>query len=103
MSSNTRVLNKELFARVLERKKSSVGASLVLLCLPFLCKMTLYNLVCFLLFLCFQLSKSVDVSFTLSIPPRRRDCYHEKITQGAEYEVEYQVVNELMQCTHGIF
>ena len=43
-----------------------------------------------LLFSC-QLSQSVDVSLTLSIPPRKRECFHEAMTTGVAYEVEYQV------------
>ena len=52
-----------------------------------------WNLVLFwfLMFYC-QLSNSKDISFTLSVPPRRRDCFHETITIGVQYEVEYQVV-----------
>jgi len=54
--------------------------------------MKFWNLVWILLLLfCSQWTKSADVSLTLSIPPRRRDCFHEAMTQGVEYEVEYQV------------
>ena len=55
------------------------------------CKMKFCNFVCLLLLFSCQLSGSLDVSFTLSIPPRRRDCFHQAITEGVEYEVEYQV------------
>jgi len=44
-----------------------------------------------LVLLCWKLSESVDISFTLSIPPKRRECLHETMNEGVEYEVEYQV------------
>jgi len=45
-----------------------------------------------LLLFCVKLADSLDVSFTLSIPPRKRECFHETIPIGIEYEAEYQVV-----------
>jgi len=55
--------------------------------------MKFWNFVWFILQLfCWQLSESIDVSLTLSIPPRRRECFHETVNEGVEYEVEYQVV-----------
>jgi len=54
--------------------------------------MKFWNLFCFLLMLFCQLSKSLDVSLTLSIPPRKRECLHQAMTEGVQYEVEYQVL-----------
>jgi protein ERP2 len=34
-----------------------------------------------------------DFSLTLDIAPRRRECLHQNIEQGTEYEVEYQVID----------
>ena len=59
----------------------------------FIFAMHFWCLVCLLLTLfCWKLSESLDISLTLSIPPRKRECFHETVNEGVEYEVEYQVV-----------
>jgi len=57
------------------------------------CKMKFWNFMCLLLLLvCCQLSESLDLSLTLSIPPRKRECYYQAVNVGVEYEAEYQVI-----------
>jgi len=56
--------------------------------------MKFWNFVWLLLMLfCWKLSESLDISLTLSVPPRKRECLHETVKEGIEYEVEYQVVS----------